>query len=349
VDPTRDPRWDAFVSAHPDGRVCDTAAWLTVLERTFGYEPITLAHEIDGRFDAIFPLCRIRSPLTGPRLVSLPFSGPSGPLGAPEGVKRLVDEATGMLTRLGCRYLNVRTLHTCHADAFQGFTAVSPFVTSRIPLYGAAGEMWRRIPKRKVRQEIRTGQRYGISVTEGTSKDELRIFYRLFIQTSRKHGIPPQPWRMFDLMWDLLWPRGILHLFLARCDGRVLTAQLCFAFGDVMSAGYVGTEYRSLLHHPVKVADWGALSWACDRGYRVYDFLQSHVDNHGLRWYKRSFGAVESPVTYYYYPRMDPTALVREALIGRGSPLAATIKAAVRRLPTPGLRLLGELTYRHMG
>jgi hypothetical protein len=349
VDPTRDPRWDEFVSAHPEGRVCDTSAWLEILGRTFGYEPVHLAYEVNGALDGVLPLCRIRSPLTGARLVSLPFSGPAGPIGSVEAVERLVAEATRAMTDLGCGYLNVRSSHASHAGAFRGFTSVTPFVSSRVLLERDPREMWRRIPIRSVRQEINSGQRRGVSFRVAESKDDLRTFYRLFIETSRKHGIPPQPWRMFDLMWDLLWPRRILHLFLTALNGHVLTAQLCFVFRDVMSAGYVGTDYRFLGHHPVKIADWGALSWACREGYRVYDFLQSHVQNRGLRWYKKSFGAVELPVAYYYYPGTDPTAFLREALIGRSSPIAAGVKALVRRLPNRGLRLLGELTYRHMG
>jgi CelD/BcsL family acetyltransferase involved in cellulose biosynthesis len=349
IDPTRDPRWDAFVTAHPDGRLCDSSGWLEILARTFGYEPVHLAHEVGGVIDGVLPLCRVASPFTGNRLVSLPFSGPAGPFGTPDAVRALVAEAARLMSVLGCRYLNIRTSRSAPVDAFDGFTAIAPFVTSRVPLVGNAEVTWRRIPNRKVRQEIAVGRRQGLTCAVSDDRNDLRPFYRLFTETSRKHGIPPQPRRLFDAMWDGLHASGILKLFVTRWNGRVVTAQLCFAFGDVLSAGFVGIDYRFLKHHCVKVTDWGGIAWACQRGFSVYDFLQSHVDNRGLRWFKRSFGAVESPVTYYYYPRMDPTATLREALIGRGSPVAAVVKAMVRRLPAPGLRLLGELTYRHMG
>jgi CelD/BcsL family acetyltransferase involved in cellulose biosynthesis len=349
LDARRDPRWDAFVSAHPHGRLCDTSAWLEVLERTFGYEPVTLAHEVDGRLHGILALCRIRSRLTGSRLVSLPFSGPAGPIGDPPAVACLLAEARRLMTALGCGHLNIRTQDRHPAGAFDGFTSVAPFVSSHVLLDKDPAEVWRRIPIRSVRSEIRIGRSRGLTWRIADSKDDLGTFYRLFTETSRKHGIPPQPRRMFDLMWELLHPGRVLHLFLVALDGRVVTALLCFAFRDVMTAGFVGTDYRELRLHPVKVADWAALSWACREGYRVFDFLQSHVQNHGLRWYKRSFGAVEVPVAYHYYPGTDPTSRLRETLIGRSSPIAAGVKAVVRRLPSPGFRLLGELTYRHMG
>src|SRR5436190_1088254 len=79
---------------------------------------------------------------------------------------------------------------------------------------------------------------------------------------------------------------------------------------------FAGTDYRFLRYFPVKATDWAVIEWACQQGFRRFDFLQSHVKNDGLRWYKRSFGAVESLMTYHYYPNTGSVFRAREALIG---------------------------------
>jgi lipid II:glycine glycyltransferase (peptidoglycan interpeptide bridge formation enzyme) len=177
----------------------------------------------------------------------------------------------------------------------------------------------------------------------------LEEFYRLYVKTSRKHGIPPQPARLFDVMWDVLETRSMMQLFLAIRDGLVINAMVCFRFARVVSAAYVGTDDRFLRYHPVKLTDWAAIEWACAGGHDSFDFLQSHVRNTGLRWYKQSFGAIEQPVSYHYYPRIGTTARLREALIGRRGVAARAARTLVRRLPTGALRLLGRAVFKHVG
>jgi GNAT acetyltransferase-like protein len=161
--------------------------------------------------------------------------------------------------------------------------------------------------------------------------------------------VPPPPYRHFELMVELLAPRRMLQVFEARLDGRLIASMLCFTFKNIFSAGYIGIDYRSLPAHPVKAVDWAALAWAAQAGYQEFDFLQSHVRNAGLRWYKRSFGAIEVPVTYHYFPRVGGTAQLRELLVGRRAGPASLARGLVRHLPTPALRALGALVFPHVG
>ena len=118
---------------------------------------------------------------------------------------------------------------------------------------------------------------------------------------------------------------------------------------DVASVVYAGTDERFLSCHPVKRADWSTVELAWAGGYRRLDFLQSHVRNTGLRWYKRSFGATEVPMTYSYYPRIGSTNRLREVFVGGRSPLSALVRACVRRTPLAGLEALGRIAFKHVG
>ncbi len=106
IDPLTDARWDDFVARHPAAGVFHTSAWIAVTQRTFGYLPAHLAYEEDGILKGVLPLVQVRSALTGKRLVSLPYSGPSGPVGvSEESVNALVAAAVRKTTELGANYL----------------------------------------------------------------------------------------------------------------------------------------------------------------------------------------------------------------------------------------------------
>jgi CelD/BcsL family acetyltransferase involved in cellulose biosynthesis len=351
IDPLVDPRWDAFLDETAGARLCHSSAWLEVLQRTWGYQPMHLAYETERGIEAVLPLLGVHSRVTGRRLVSLPFSGPAGPVGrSPEAVERLIESAIGLTSAGRYSYLNIQsTSEQLGADRGR-FTTLAPFVCSVVPLPGDAAELWRSIQVRSLKKAIRQARRRGVVVRVSDDPADLRIFNRLYLQTSRKHGIPPPPLALFDNMWRVMQPRGMLFLLLASVGERVIGAQICFGYKNVLSAAYVGIDYQALrTYHQVKMLDWAAIELACARGYSQYDLLQSPERNEGLRRYKRVFGATESPMHYHYYPKVGSTALLRDVMVGRRWGVGKLARAGVRRLPDAGLRALGSVLFKHLG
>lgn len=350
VDPLTDPRWDAFVQDHPKAGLFHSSSWIEILQRTYGYQPAHLAQESDGAIQGILPIVVVRSRLTGDRLVSLPFSGPAGPLGSSQAVvDRLAAAAIEATAELGCSYLNIQARDDQAQPSDRRLARSQPLVCTLLSGLGDASSAWASIPFKTVRGQIRRAREQGVSTRVAANREDLRIFYELHIETHRRFGIPPQPYELFEHIWDALQPKGRLWLFLTCRNDRVITAQLCFGFKDVLGALYVGIDYRSLRWHPVKLADWVAIEMACSSGYQHYDFLLTDVGNAGLRWYKRSFGAVEIPVSHYYYPAIGGASLLKNELTNGKSGLSRLVRATVRRMPSPALKLLGRLVFRHMG
>ena len=77
VDPLEDPRWQSLVERHPQASIFHHVGWLHALNRTYGYEPVVFtASPPTSDLEHGMLFCRIRSWVTGNRIVSLPF----GPL-----------------------------------------------------------------------------------------------------------------------------------------------------------------------------------------------------------------------------------------------------------------------------
>ena len=81
VDPIGDPRWAALVNSHPRASVFHTQNWLRALRDVYGYESVVVTTcSPSERLTNGVVFCRVKSWLTGHRLVSLPFSDHCEPL-----------------------------------------------------------------------------------------------------------------------------------------------------------------------------------------------------------------------------------------------------------------------------
>ena len=109
IDPLRDPRWAEMVERHPRASVLHTPGWLEALRRTYGYEPVvytTSPPRVDLTDGLV--LCRIRSRITGRRLVSLPFSDHCEPLTDVLNLQTLLNFLVSTRSNEGWKYLEVR-------------------------------------------------------------------------------------------------------------------------------------------------------------------------------------------------------------------------------------------------
>src|SRR5436853_4705206 len=81
IDPQEDSRWTTLVNSDSRSSIFHTTEWLEALRQTYGYPArvVTTSPKDMPLVNGIV-LCQVNSWLTGPRLVSLPFSDHCEPL-----------------------------------------------------------------------------------------------------------------------------------------------------------------------------------------------------------------------------------------------------------------------------
>src|ERR1700730_8296190 len=112
LDPLVDPRWPAFAAYDPRASVFHSAAWLSVLRKAYGYDTIVYTSSPPGAplIDGLL-FCRVKSWLTGRRLVSLPFSDHCEPLvDGVDALNKLLIPALQELREGKIKYIDVRPL-----------------------------------------------------------------------------------------------------------------------------------------------------------------------------------------------------------------------------------------------
>jgi hypothetical protein len=354
IDPLHDKRWQAFVGNHSDGLIYHHSAWLTVLEREFGHGLACLACEDqDGDLQGVLPLSWTRGlPLlagarTGRRLCSLPRTPVAGPLS-------LDDRATSALIEAATQ--RVGQSRGARLELKPNWSA------PELPPSGLIRTPWRKafvlgLPPRfeelsfgtsrnrsRINWAVRKAERLGVRVRSAETWEDVRSWYRLYLETMRSHSLPPRPLRLFGAIWDLLCPRRLARLVLAERDGELIAGSLYLMYGRTIFYAFNGCLRSGLSMRPNDVIQWHAIKQACRQGFRYYDLGEVSNNNHGLADFKAKWGAEEMQLYRYY--DTGPASNQLDAEAQQPEPGAPRIfEAAWRRLPLTATAAVGNRIY----
>ena len=177
MDPLRDPRWAAFIDGHPQASVFHTPAWLEALRRTYGYEPIAYTTTPPGiELTNGIVLCRVYSPITGRRVVSLPFSDHCEPLvEGPEELESLIHSLERDCISERWDYFEVRP-RTALAAPPRGLKPAQAFYLHSMDLTPEIKDIFQRLHKDSAQRKIRRAERERLTYEEGQTETLLEKF-----------------------------------------------------------------------------------------------------------------------------------------------------------------------------
>lgn len=341
-DPLRDPRWPELLEQHPSASVFHTPSWLNALRDTYGYEPVgytTSAAAAPLEDGVVF--CRVKSWLTGRRLVSLPFSDHCQPLLSDPGrmIALLRDLAAIAGKRRGYVELRPRALSEAGSASVRSFGA-DEFSFHTLDLRPDAATLFRTFHKNSIRAPIRRAEREELTHEAGRSGPILEKFYRLLLLTRRRHRLPPQPVSWFRNVIDCLGESATIHL--ASKNTRPVAGILTLRYKKTLVYKYAcsDAEFHNLGGMPFLF--WKAIQEAKTLGLEEFDLGRSDLDNAGLVSFKEHLGATSSKLTYYRFPaprsNRQKTSFLRDAA-----------GQVIARLPEPALRFAGSILYKHAG
>lgn len=343
---TRDTDWRTYARERGTGAFACQPAWLDLLRQVYGYETVPLTTtDASGAIRGLLPLCSLRSPLIGRRLVAVPFSD-SAPLLADDdrAATDLVDQAVALARTAGAKYLELRTGPNEILAARGDFAASELYVRWLVPLAEGTGAAWDALHK-PVQRQIKKARKAGVTVRLAATLDDMLAYHRLHLLTRcRKHGMPAQPRSYFRALWQTFADDGTLQVLLAEHEGQVVAGMVFFGGGDTLHYAYGASDPRALANGPNNLLLWEAIERASAAGYATLDLGRTARDNEGLMQFKRGWGATPEPLTYYYFPTLRGLATTSER-----SWKFRLATSCWRRLPLPVADALGGRLYRHLG
>jgi hypothetical protein len=346
IDPLLDPRWNRFLQAHPRASLFHSTPWLKTLTDIYDYETVayTTSFASDELENAI-PFCRIKSWLTGRRLVSLPFSDHCAPLVDSEEDKSVLASALkGDLQRDQWDYIEFRPLECFNLSGFPCCTTVD-YGYHELDLHPNLDTLFANLHKSSIQRKIHRAEREGLIYREGTSKEFLDQFYRLFLMTRRRHKLPPQSKSWFAALSKNFGEA--LKVRLAFKGKRAVAGIITIEFKDTMSYKYGASDARFNRLGSVHLLLWRSIQEAKAKGMNCFDFGRTNADQSGLITFKNRWGARQSVMTYSRYGISEGSTHFFDLSTKRWK--AETTKYVLSHLPSRMVLKLGQVLYRHAG
>lgn len=340
-----DARWHPLVEQRVKASFYHQPAWLTLITRLYGYSlRLLTTNDANGQITGILPLCMLQSPLTGLRLVGLPFSDVCPVIAVDDdSASNLVEQALTLAQQHKARYLELRSgpnpLLARHPHLAEG----NLYVSWQLPLSADPDAHLAQLRK-PVQRQIKKSRNLGVEVRIAEQRDDVEHYYRLHLQTRTRLGMPAQPRRFFLGLWDAFAAQDMLKLLLAEYQGNTIAGMVLLGCGPTLRYAYGASDERFLNLAPNNLLLWTAITWGSTHGYQILDLGRTACDNQGLMEFKRRWGASQEALPYYYYPQMQGLAATSES-----SRTYHLLTTCWKRLPLQIAGPLGGYLYRHLG
>jgi len=348
IDPTQDPRWDQFVENHSFGWICHLSGWKRVLESSFKHMKghyFALVGE-DNRIKAGLPIYEVKSWLTGNRLVSIPFATLCDPLiSKSEDLNELLQAAIKLSEKSKSSFIEIRTLSSGSLIQNEKLAKISNYKHHFLLLNEDPDHLKSKFHRTCVRQRISRAIESNLKMRIGDKKSDLHMFYNLHLISRRRLSLPPQPFRFYESLWEVFLPAKQLTLLVAEADGKDIAAIILLKYKDRVSAEFAVSDESYKNMSPNHFLFWEAIKMSYDEGYKVFDFGRTSPSNKSLMDFKKRWATKMIDLPQYYYPeKIAIDSVERENSMGY-----KLVSAICSRAPDSVLKIIGNISYRHLG
>lgn len=330
-----DERWTRFVERVPGALPFHHPSWARLLADCYGYRPFALVLQDGDGVAAGIPVIEIRTVLGGRRWTSLPFTDYVPPLARDERlIPSLVAELDAARTaeRISRVEIHAPVAGLRVRPQPAGFVHV-------LRLASDPASVFRTFQRSQVQQRIVKAEREGVAVRRGSSKEDLmQTFYELHLETRRRLGVPIQPRRYFELLWERILAPGRGFVLLAYWNATPIAGAVFLAWNGTITYKYSASRQEFWKLRPNNLVIWNAIRWGCENSFHTFDFGRTEPWNEGLRSFKRGWGTTEVTLSYSTLSGRAPTQVRSHA--------ADMLRWPIQTMPAWFCRLVGELAYR---
>lgn len=339
INPLEIENWNNLLASTPGYSFFHTANWSDVLIKSYRYTPLYLYTCNKDSFINLMPLMEVNSPLTGKRGVCLPFTDACEPVSENgQCFRRLFDEAVAMGKKRQWKYLEIRG-----GGKYLSAEKPSQLFTGHILDLRCGHQKLYSNLRDSTRRNIKKAQNEKVEVNISHELKAVKEFYRLNTLTRKTHGLPPQPYKFFQHLYDRVISRNMGFIAVATFNGQAVAANVYLHFGEEVIYKYGASEKAYQHLRASNLVMWEAIRWSCEREFHTLSFGRTEQENEGLMQFKAGWGVNPQPIYYYRYD------LQKNVFISDASGINPLYNKVFSKLPAPALEILGRILYRHMG
>ncbi|NWF73548.1 MAG: FemAB family PEP-CTERM system-associated protein [Nitrospirae bacterium] len=329
--------WDRYVGDHQGATIYHLTAWRHVIGKIFGHPTLYyMATDEQGEVRGILPLVYLKSRVFGRFLVSLPYFNYGGVIAESEEVRdALLAEAVRDAGALGASHIELRHLSGMEL----AWPKKEHKVSMRLDLPPRYEDLLKGFPP-KLRSQIRRGEKEGMTVTvgEGNLIDE---FYAVFSRNMRDLGTPVYGKNFFaEILRSFPKETKIAVVYL---EEKPVAAGFVMGFRNTLEISWASSDRRYARLAPNMLLYGSVLRYACEQGYRIFDFGRSTKDS-GTYRFKQQWGARPVQLEWNYWLR-DGQPLPE---LNPQNPKYSFAIETWKRLPLPLTTLIGPRISKYL-
>ena len=290
--------WNKFVKTNPYATPYHLWEYGKSLSLTYGYKRFYLIAKENEEIVGILPLIQVKSFLFKDKLISLPFCEYGGQLSESNHVARsLWKIAIKVAGKLKVDYIEIR--NPSNVPDIDEYYRIRRYVTFKIDLTKSKENLWLNLDK-KTRNAVKKAMKNRVKVEEAKNEDDLKLYYRLYLKTQKRHGSPPNDFRLFCNIYRQLQPMGVMKILLAKYQEKAIGGIIVFHFNSIIYWWGNVTEpsYRHL--NPTNLLLWKMIEWGNENGFKIFDLGRTRRGT-SIYHFKSGWGGKEIVLQDYIY------------------------------------------------
>jgi serine/alanine adding enzyme len=297
--------WDSFVINTKGGTSYHLIGWKNVFEKTYRHKgyyfyAIENKEHSSNRIVGILPLILVKSMLFGSFLISLPVFDHVGVCADSEEVKNiLIQKAIEIAEKERVNFVEFRQAgpFTSNSDPiFNDLAVKSHKITMHLELPNSSETLlssFKAKLRSQIRKPIKEGCKFLIS-----GVNQLENFYEVFSTNMRDLGTPVNSKSLFKNILEEFPEDSKIGVVLK--DGEPLAAGFVIGFKEKLQIPWASSIRKFNSLSPNMLLYWGILEYACNKGYRIFDFGRSSPEE-GTHKFKEQWGPKVAPLYWYYW------------------------------------------------
>jgi len=320
MDSTNSLCWNNFSNDHKFGCLYHLSKWRDIIQASYGVSGCYLiaseSHEIkkiliknnlhirnneDSRVVGVFPLIHISSWFFGKSLVSIPYFDSSGVLTFDKITEiELLNKSIKLAEELGVTQVEFRQNY--QILSFEDF--INSQTAWKLSISTNKVRMVLDIPRdseflmksfnSKLRSQIRKPIKEGLIAKIG-GVELVNDFYNIFVENMRDLGSPVHSKKFIS---EAVKAFPTANIFIVYSNHKPLAGSVTIGFKDTLSNPWASSLRRYSHLAPNMLLYWSMLEFACQNGYRRFDFGRSTIGE-GTYKFKEQWGARPEPLYWY--------------------------------------------------
>lgn len=310
-------KWEDYVLQHSESHIYNHPLWFKALELEYNNKgSILVCVDDNDNIKGVLPLLltlglplKLGDLVTTRRYSSLPRTPLGGLLTNDYKAKiMLLNEAINKTNEKGKTFLQLKSYSSDICEGVEKIKQITWRTSYFVELPDDPEKL--RFGNKKSHHKVKWGvnkaKSLGIEVRKANSEDDMKIWYKLYLETLRWHFVAARPYRFFEFLWKNLRQRGLMTVLLAEDNfngkKRLLSGSIFLHFNKTFFYSFNGRSQIGLASHANDLIQWEAIHLATKLGYKNYDMGEVPENSSSLAQFKTKWGRSTRPIFHYYFP-----------------------------------------------